>query len=295
MNRPDRIERAEAAAPPSRGEALAREAGARLRAARAARRLSRKALAEMSGVSLRYIAQIEAGQGNASLLILDRLCAALDLSLAAVVADNDDAAEIAALYREADPDARAAVRAALGAPQPAGGRAARVALIGLRGAGKSTLGARLAAEVDAPFVELNAQIEALSGMAVPDLIALYGPEGYRRLEAQAVERVADAHERVVLAVAGGIVAAPSAFATLLERFTAIWLKAAPEEHMARVRAQGDERPMAGNPAAMDELRSILTARDEQYARAALVADTPATTEDEALQGLLALVRADNLL
>ena len=147
-------------------------------------------------------------------------------------------------------------------------RAKRVALIGLRGAGKSTLGARLAAAYDAKFVELNHEIEDLSGMRIADLIALYGHEGYRRMENEALTRLASAEERLVLAVAGGVVSQAGAFNNLLDRFHTIWLKAAPEEHMARVRAQGDERPMAGNPTAMEQLRSILTSREDQYRQAA---------------------------
>ena len=154
------------------------------------------------------------------------------------------------------------------------------------------MGARLAAAVSAPFVELNDEIESLSGMAVPDLIALYGQEGYRRLEAQAIARVAAANDRVVLAVAGGIVSAPDTFDNLLSTFNAIWLKAAPEEHMARVRAQGDERPMAGNPSAMQELRSLLTAREALYARAAFQLDTSGRSEDATFEALIALVRAN---
>ncbi|MEL7465928.1 MAG: helix-turn-helix transcriptional regulator [Pseudomonadota bacterium] len=276
----------------SRGETIAVRAGARLRAVRGVRKLSRKALAEQSGVSLRYIAQIEAGQGNASLLILDRLCAALGLSVAEVVTMEDEMTELMVSYRSADAASRAAARTALGMAASTRGKAKRIALIGLRGAGKSTLGARLAREIDAPFVELNDEIAALSGMNVPDLIALYGQEGYRRLEAQALGRIAAAGDRVVLAVAGGIVGAPETFETLLAHFHAIWLKASPEEHMTRVRAQGDERPMAGSASAMDELKSILTAREALYSRAPLHLDTSGRSLADAFDALNRLVAAE---
>lgn len=292
VNNPDRIDERQMESASSRGETIALRAGARLRAARSEAKLSRKALAELSGVSLRYIAQIEAGQGNASLLILDRLCSSLGLAVAEVVAVEEDEAELSARYRLADAASRAAARAALGIETAPAGRAQRIALIGLRGAGKSTLGARLAKETDAPFVELNDEIEAISGMSVPDLIALYGQEGYRRLEAQAINRVAAAHEHVVLAVAGGIVSSEATFDVLLSSFHAIWLKATPEQHMARVRAQGDERPMAGNPSAMEDLRTILTAREAQYARAPLHFDTSLGDEDMTLRALVDLIDAN---
>ena len=174
-------------------------------------------------------------------------------------------------------------------------RAKRVALIGLRGAGKSTLGARLAAAYDAKFVELNHEIEDLSGMRIADLIALYGHEGYRRMENEALTRLASAEERLVLAVAGGVVSQAGAFNNLLDRFHTIWLKAAPEEHMARVRAQGDERPMAGNPTAMEQLRSILTSREDQYRQAAATLNTSALTVSAAFDALEALVAERNFL
>ena len=159
--------------------ALLARIGRRVRAARRAQKLTRKALSDRSGVSLRYLAQIEAGEGNTSILILHRVAAALSAPLESLVA--------APLATENDP------------------RAGRVALIGLRGAGKSTLGKRLADESGAEFVELNDEIEARNGMAIGDLIALYGPEGFRRLEADALARVMTRRDRLVLAVAGGVV------------------------------------------------------------------------------------------
>ncbi|MBM2575129.1 helix-turn-helix transcriptional regulator [Jannaschia sp. Os4] len=273
-------------------ETLLARVGERVRRARTMRGLPRRVLSDRSGVSPRYLAQLEAGEGNVSIALLDRVAAALDHPIEWFVtpadpAAEDDLARMAALWRDAAPDARARALDLLSADR-AGRRAGRVALVGLRGAGKSTLGAALAERLDVPFVELNAVIAADAGMAAGEIIALYGQEGYRRLEAAALEEVAGAHARVVLAVGGGIVAEADTYATLLGRFHTVWLRAAPEEHMARVRAQGDERPMAGNPAAMEQLRSILTSREALYARAGRVLDTSGKAVGDSLAELEAV-------
>ena len=180
------------------------------------------------------------------------------------------------------------------APAPIS-RAQRIGLIGLRGAGKSTLGRRAARALSIPFVELNTRIEAESGMTVSDVMALYGPEGYRSLERQALKQVLASEEKVIIAVAGGIVSAPETFDMLLEGAHTIWLRASPQEHMDRVIAQGDERPMAGNPAALDELKAILQRREALYARAPVQVDTSTPTEFEALQRLIAAIRENRFL
>lgn len=270
---------------------LAERVGARVRAAREAKSLSRRRLAELSDVSQRYLAQIETGQGNISLALLYRVAEALGQRIEWLVAPHapdPDGQRVEELFRAAPPDKREMVLDLL-STEASAMRAKRVALIGLRGAGKSTLGARLAEAYDAKFVELNDEIEDLSGMRIADLIALYGQEGYRRMENEALTRLADAEERLVLAVAGGVVSQAGAFNNLLDRFHTIWLKAAPEEHMARVRAQGDERPMAGNPAAMQQLRSILTSREDQYRQAAATLNTSTLTVSAAFDALAALV------
>lgn len=275
--------------------ALMQRVGARLRAAREGGGLSRKALSDASGVSQRYLAQIETGLGNISLALLHRVAAALGLAVEDLVAaapPDAGATAIAARYAAAPEETRAAVRRMLGAN---GGPARRVALIGLRGAGKTTLGRGLAEAEGATFVELNDEVEALGGMAVGDIIALYGQEGYRELEALALDRVAAAHDRVVLAVAGGVVGAPAVYDRLLSRFHAIWLRAAPEEHMARVRGQGDERPMEGHPDAMRALREILAARETDYRRAPAALDTGGRTPAQSLEDLRRLVAAEEFL
>ncbi|GKY88037.1 helix-turn-helix transcriptional regulator [Sinisalibacter aestuarii] len=273
--------------------------GERVRHARDRKGIPRRVLSEKSGVSPRYLAQLEAGEGNISIGLLSRVAHALDHRIEWLVGEDDpwssDALRIAELFRSADSATQARVRAAL-APDPAEtARANRICLVGLRGAGKSTLGRRAGAALGLPFVELNREIEEQSGMPVDELMALYGQEGYRRLEAQAISRVIATHEAMILAVAGGIVAEPETYARLLDHFHTIWVKATPAEHMARVREQGDTRPMAGNPEAMEQLKSILTAREALYDRALARLDTSGRSEDESLADLLALIERHHFL
>ncbi len=289
---------AEAVAAPDT-ETLIREVGRRVRRARERKGISRRVLSERSGVSQRYLAQLEMGEGNISIARLLEVAQALDHRIEWLVGAEDpwtsEPLRVADLYRRADAETRRTVLQLLSPGAPAERRARRVCLLGLRGAGKSTLGAMLARACAAPFVELNREIEDLSGMPVEEVMALYGQEGYRRLEHQALSRVIESHDQVVLAVAGGIVAEPETYALLLDRFHTIWLRASPEEHMGRVRAQGDERPMAGNPRAMDELRSILTSREALYARADAVLDTSGSRPEDSLRGLVEIVRRRGFL
>jgi XRE family aerobic/anaerobic benzoate catabolism transcriptional regulator len=264
--------------------------GERVRAARERKGFTRKRVSELSQVSQRYLAQIEAGDGNISIGLLYRVADALQAPIERFIgeAEASEADEMRERWRAASPEQRRRALEILSAP--AQGRARRVCLIGLRGAGKTTLGRELGQALEAPFVELNREIETLSGMAVEEVIALYGQEGYRRLERQALERVIAGAARLVLAAAGGVVSAPETYELLLDRFHTVWLKAAPEEHMARVRAQGDERPMAGNPKAMEELNAILKAREALYARADETVDTSGRTLGESSADLLQAVR-----
>jgi XRE family aerobic/anaerobic benzoate catabolism transcriptional regulator len=199
------------------------------------------------------------------------------------------------LYRSATKEQRRNVLDILDPEQPSLRRSRRIALIGLRGAGKSTIGRLAADRLKLPFVELNEDIQQASGMPASEVIALYGQEGYRRLERQSVERVAATYDDVVLAVAGGIVSEPETFNFLLRNYHTVWLKARPEEHMWRVRAQGDERPMAGNPAALDELRNILMSREALYARADTAVNTSGKTVDNVLTDVLAAVARQGFL
>ena len=277
-------------------DAFLRRVGERVRDARGRKGLSRKLVSEQSGVSQRYLAQLESGGGNISIALLRRVALALGVPIEWLVCDEDPWASeilpVVGLYQRASADQRARVLEILDPEHPNVKRGRRVTLIGLRGAGKSTLGRLAADSLGIPFLELNEEIEQASGMPVAEVIALYGQEGYRQLEHQAVERVAATHEQVVLAVAGGIVSEPKTFDFLLRHFHTIWLRARPEEHMARVRGQGDERPMAGNPSAMEELKSILTSREALYARAEAQVNTSGRTLDESLGDVLQAI-ADN--
>ena len=279
--------------------ALLSQVGARVRKARELKGVPRRVLSEMSGVSPRYLAQLEGGEGNNSIGLLKRVAIALDQSLESLVGAEDpwesDLLQVADLFRVADHSTQEAVLRLLNYDSAGTQRAQRLCLVGLRGAGKSTLGRMLGEKLGAPFVELNREIENHGGMPVDEIIALYGQEGYRKLEADALDRVVATYDRVVLAVAGGIVSETSTYNKLLSRFHTVWVKASPQEHMDRVRAQGDERPMAGNPEAMAQLKSILVNREALYDRAHAQLDTSAQNLEQSLAGLLALVEARHFL
>jgi len=253
--------------------------GRHVRELRERRGMSRKQAARESGVSERHLAHLEAGEGNISILLLRRIVRVLNVSLADLLSDHDDEGADKRVIRrllERVPASRLEVlmsRLMRDFSGPDGERRWRVALIGLRGAGKSTLGARLAQELGAPFIEIDREIERDAGMPVAEIFSLYGQTGYRRFEKRALERVVSEHERAVLSVGGGIVSQPDTYTFLLAHCHTVWLKAAPEEHMARVIAQGDLRPMAGHEEAMEDLRRILKAREALYAKADTVVDT----------------------
>ena len=219
--------------------------GDRVRAWRNTNGMTRKSLAAASGVSERYLAQLEAGQGNISVLLLRKLARAMG-----VAAEH--------LVREA--------------PEPeSAGR--RIALVGLRGAGKSSLGAKLAAALGVPFVELDAEVEREAGAKLGEVFAMYGQEAYRRFERRALERVLHTHDAAVIAAGGSLVTDPDTYRLLLDNCRTVWLKARPEEHMNRVMAQGDMRPFKGRAAALEEIRKLLDDRERLYARADATVDT----------------------
>ncbi|MFZ1967573.1 MAG: helix-turn-helix transcriptional regulator [Bradyrhizobium sp.] len=261
--------------------------GQRVRNMRALRGMSRKVLAKVSGISERYIAQLEAGRGNVSIVLLRRVSNAMGAHLEDLIPAAEPSPEWAVirdLLRKASP-AQIAQAKELLADQNASmqrrGSFAGIALIGLRGAGKSTLGRMLAKKIGWNFVELNKEIEAQNGLSVAEIIALYGQEGFRRLEQAALTQLLARKELTVLATGGGIVSEPLTFDLILSSFYTIWLKAEPEEHMARVRKQGDLRPMADDRSAMAELRNILVSREPLYARASAVVDTAGLTIEAA--------------
>ena len=280
-------------------EDLMQRVGMRVRKARELKGVPRRVISERSGVSPRYLAQLEAGEGNISIGLLQRVASALDHRIEWFVGQDDpwtsDALRIADLYRAATAEKRQAAMEALSTHSPDQLRARRICLIGLRGAGKSTLGAMAGQMLHTPFLELNIEIEEHAGMPVAEVVALYGQEGYRELESQALSRIIATHDTVVLAAAGGIVAEPDTFKTLLAHFHTIWIQARPEEHMSRVRNQGDTRPMAGNPEAMEQLRSILKSREALYEQAEAQLDTTGKALHASAEELVDLIRARGFL
>ena len=269
--------------------------GERVRVLRARRGLTRKSVSVASGVSERHLANLEYGIGNASILVLQQVATSLDCSLAELVGDMTTSSPEWLMLREllrgrSDAELRRA-RLALAGLFGEGGvaaRARRIALVGLRGAGKSTLGRQLADALEMPFVELSREIERIAGCSIREIHDLYGSNAYRRYERRALDETVRLHSEAVIATPGGIVAEPATFNALLESCTTIWLQASPEEHMSRVAAQGDTRPMAASREAMADLRRILSGRTAFYAKADAALDTSGKSEDESLRILLAL-------
>jgi XRE family aerobic/anaerobic benzoate catabolism transcriptional regulator len=266
--------------------------GQRVRTMRALRGMSRKVLAKVSGISERYIAQLESGKGNVSIVLLRRVSNAMGAHLEDLIPATEpspDWAVIRDLLKKASPNQIAQAKDILAGQPGAVQRRmsfAGIALIGLRGAGKSTLGKMLAKKIGWNFVELNKELEAQNGLSVAEIIALYGQEGFRRMEQAALTQLLARKELTVLATGGGIVSEPLTFDLILSSYYTIWLKAEPEEHMARVRRQGDLRPMADDRSAMAELRTILKSREPLYARASAVVDTAGLTVDAAAARLI---------
>ncbi|MBQ0932262.1 helix-turn-helix transcriptional regulator [Ideonella alba] len=271
--------------------------GERVRSLRARRGLTRKALSQHSQVSERHLANLELGVGNASVLVLRQVCRALDCPLPELLGDETSSSPEWALIRDLlrgrSEDELRRGRMALtdlygqsGAPDA---RAQRIALIGLRGAGKSTLGRLLAESLDVPFVELNTEIERVGGCSLPEIHNLLGSAAYRRYERRALEETIQLYPDAVIATPGGVVSDPANFNLLLGHCVTVWLKATPEEHMARVMAQGDLRPMAGNREAMDDLKHILAERTPFYSQADLQLETGGKPLEQAFAELRRLV------
>jgi XRE family aerobic/anaerobic benzoate catabolism transcriptional regulator len=266
--------------------------GDRVKEARARRGMTRRILARDSGVSERYLAQLESGAGNISIVLLRALARALDVPLETIVREGPETslelAEINALLARLAPsdvvEARGLLTARFGSAD-AGLRLGRIALIGLRGAGKSTLGKRLAAKREVPFVELDREVETASGMTLSEIFDLYGQAGFRRLERQALDRILATTPRFVVATGGSIVSQPDTFAELLLGCFTVWIRARPAEHMQRVIAQGDLRPMADNAEAMADLERILAGREALYRKADAIVDTAGRSVDSTLEEL----------
>ena len=271
--------------------------GERVRSLRARRGLTRKAVALAADVSERHLANLEYGTGNASILVLQQVAGALQCSLAELVGDVTTSSPEWLLIRELLQDrsetdlrrARLALGELLGTAAADPARRGRIALVGLRGAGKSTLGQMLADDLDVPFIELSRAIEDVAGCSVREIHDLYGTTAYRRYERRALEETVQLYSEVVIATPGGIVSDPATFNQLLAHCTTVWLQAAPEEHMGRVVAQGDTRPMAASPEAMDDLRRILDGRAAFYSKADLRVDTSGKSLKQAFESLRSAV------
>jgi len=273
--------------------------GERVRNLRARRGLTRKAVALAADVSERHLANLEYGIGNVSILVLLQVAGALQCTLAELIGDVTTSSPewllIRELLEERDEATLRRARVAIGELLGTGGdnaaRSARIALVGLRGAGKSTLGQMLADDLDVPFVELSREIEKFAGCSVDEIQALYGMNAYRRYERRALEEAIQIYPEAVLATPGGLVSDAATFNLLLAHCTTVWLRASAGDHMQRVAAQGDMRPMAASREAMDDLKRILAGRAAFYSKAEIELDTSAKPLEATFADLRTKVRS----
>ncbi len=270
--------------------------GERVRNARARHGMSRRMLAHDSGISERYLAELESGRGNFSIVLMRRLARAIDVPIAELVTDEEPrpveyrllVERIGRLGGTELSEASKILAARFGDPA---GRAERIALIGLRGAGKTTLGTMLAQRLGWDFVEMSREIEREAAVSVEEIFDLWGQAAYRRYERRALERIIREKSRVVLATGGGLVSEPATFERLLDSFYTIWLQASPEEHWDRVIGQGDQRVEgSGDSEALVDMRRILAQRDPLYGKADAHLDTSGKTAPQSLKALLAVAR-----
>jgi XRE family transcriptional regulator, aerobic/anaerobic benzoate catabolism transcriptional regulator len=271
--------------------------GDQIRDARAQRGMTRNALAKDSGVSLRFLAQLEAGQGNPSVLVLRRIAAAMGFPPDALL--SDEAARpidqtlfmqaLKGLSNDEFQSARQLLIERFGNPKQPKTHDGYVALIGLRGAGKTTLGKRLALHRGVPFLELDREVEREYGATIGEILQLHGQPGYRRFERQSLQAVLSRHAAAIIETGGGLAADPETLPVLLDNTLTIWLRASPEEHMQRVIDQGDLRPMAKSRQAMRELKDILRARERFYRQAHIQLNTSGKNADQSFQDLLKLL------
>jgi XRE family aerobic/anaerobic benzoate catabolism transcriptional regulator len=271
--------------------------GTRVKLLRARRAMPRRMLAEAADVSERHLANLESGIGNVSILVLQNVAQALDCSLAELLGDETTSSPEWLMIRkilqgrgqDELQQAHRAMADLFAGGNTIGQRKDRIAFIGLRGAGKSTLGRMAAAQLNRPFIELRSEITRLSGGSPAEIRALYGGNAYRRYERQALEETLNNHRTCVIATAGGLVSDAATLDLLLTNCLTIWLRAEPEEHRNRVIAQGDLRQVADSRKAIDDLRLILESRAAFYAKADFAYNTSGKTLDEAFTGLMATI------
>jgi XRE family transcriptional regulator, aerobic/anaerobic benzoate catabolism transcriptional regulator len=276
--------------------AYLRRLGERVRTLRSQRGMTRKALAQHAEVSERYLAQLEAGLGNCSIVLLRRIARAIGLPVTQLVHEGAEPALdlvllsqfLERLSPKALSDAREMLLRQFSEPSE-DLRRRRIALIGLRGGGKSTLGALLAQRLGVPFIELDREIEKRSGATLSEIFDMFGQETFRRAEREALDEVLRRHQHFVIATSGSIVTEPGTLELLLSSCLTVWVRAEPEEHMKRVMAQGDMRPMANSARAMEDLISILKSREPLYAKAEATLFTTAKTPEQNLTELLRVV------
>jgi XRE family aerobic/anaerobic benzoate catabolism transcriptional regulator len=277
-------------------DAYLRRLGERVRMLRNQRGMSRKAMAQHARVSERYLAQLETGKGNISIVLLRRVARAIGMPLTQLVHEGAepplDFVLLSQFLERLPAPALAAARDLL--LQKFGEsskdlRKRRIALIGLRGGGKSTLGALLAGRLGVPFIELDREIEQRSGTSLNEIFDMFGQETFRRAEREALENILQKHQHFVVATSGSIVTEPGTLEMLLSSCFTVWLRAAPQEHMKRVMAQGDMRPMAGSARAMEDLVSILKSREPLYAKAEAALTTSGKSPEQNLAELMRVV------
>ena len=276
--------------------------GERALALRIKRGMTRKALSAAAQVSERHLANLEYGLGNVSVLVLLQVSQALGASVSDLLGSADETSQEHQKIRELLSGVSEArlrliresmaglLESSAGAQAGFAVRSPRIALIGLRGAGKSTLGRLLAEELDFPFIELSRDIERLAGCSISEIQALYGQNAYRRYERRAIDEALQTYSEAVVATPGGLVSDAATFNLLLSNCTTVWLQADPKDHMARVAAQGDMRPMAGNKEAMEDLKFILAGRNAFYAKAEFHLDTSAQSQELTFAALRKMVR-----
>jgi len=277
-------------------DAYLRQLGDRVRTLRNQRGMTRKALARHAKVSERYLAQLEAGLGNGSIVLLRRIARAIGLPVTQLVHEGAEPALdlvlLSQFLERLSPPTLAEARDLLlkrFSKPSEDARRRRIALIGLRGGGKSTLGGRLAERLDVPFIELDREIERRSGATLSEIFDMFGQETFRRAEREALDDVLRQHQNFVIATSGSIVTEPGTLELLLASCFTVWVRAEPEEHMKRVMAQGDMRPMANSARAMDDLISILRSREPLYAKAEVALMTTGKTPEQNLAELLRLI------